>query len=231
MAKMEELKQEIEAVKEMCKPLENAIKTELAKGIENIDTHEFGEAVDALKDFAEVIEKKSKSAYYCSIVKAMEDAEKEDEMMDKINEYLPSTESEKRYYGGRRYMRDYRDTYYPDMYYGGSRDIDRDMGRMYYTNTLSANGNSGNMNMGSGSLNNGNMRTYNESRYDRARRNYTETRDMHRDNSTESKEMKMRELEKYMQELSTDITELVGDMSQEEKNLLRNKINVLSTKI
>lgn len=239
---MEELKKEIESIKDMCKPLEIAIKAELAKGIESIDAHEFGEAVDALKDMSEIVEKKSKTAYYCSIVEAMEKADKEEELMDKVSEYLPETESERRFYscGSRRYMNDYRR--YPEyVYYDDemNRDPYRDTGRMYYNGNSGTgmNNSSGNMSGGNTSgrstngMDGGSMRNFMESRYDRARRNYTEMRDNHKENTPEDKEMKMRELEKYMQELSSDITSLVDDMSQEEKNLLRNKINVLSTKI
>ena len=108
-------------------------------------------------------------------------------------------------YGDRRYYsQNYRMT--PEMY----RDMDRDTGKMYYADA----------NMPS-----------NESRYDKARRHYTETKELHRGNTAEDKEHKMRDLEKLMQELATDITELVADASTEERALLRQKLQVLAQKI
>lgn len=242
MAKMEELKQEIKEIKELCKTLVDGAKSELSGGFDNINGQGLMMTIDMIKDCSEIVEKKSKTAYYCSIVEAMEKADEEEKLMDKVSEYLPETESERRFYGrgSRIYMNDYRK--YPEyVYYDDemNRDPYRDTGRMYYNGNSGTgmNNSSGNMSGGSTSgrstngMDGGSMRNFVESRYDRARRNYTETRDSHKDNSPESKEMKMHELEKYMQELSSDITELVSDMTLEEKNLLRNKINVLSTKI
>lgn len=88
------------------------------------------------------------------------------------------------------------------------RDKDRDKGIMYYTEP-----------------------THEESRYDKAKRMYTETRDKHRENTAEDKQHKMRSLEAYMKELSEDITELIGDMTQEERSLVKNKVQVLAQKL
>ena len=43
-------------------------------------------------------------------------------------------------------------------------------------------------------------------------------------------EKQMKELEKYMGELSKDITEMIADSSQEEKNLLKTKMQTLLQK-
>ena len=85
---------------------------------------------------------------------------------------------------------------------------------MYYTET-------GDMNRSGNS----------ESSYDRAKRMYTETKNTHRDNSTESKQAKMRELEQYTKELAEDVTQLLTDMTQEEKALLKSRMQVLMQKI
>ena len=77
----------------------------------------------------------------------------------------------------------------------------------------------------------GGSRGYSESRYDRARRGYEETKSMHKDNSSESKQMKMKSLEDYTKELASDITDMVQDMSAEEKNLLRAKLQTLAQKV
>lgn len=87
------------------------------------------------------------------------------------------------------------------------RDMDRDYGKMYYTEPMS------------------------ESSYDRAKRNYTETKEMHKNNTPEDKEHKMKSLDSYTKELASDITGMVADMSAEEKNLLRTKLSTLVSKI
>lgn len=74
------------------------------------------------------------------------------------------------------------------------------------------------------------MRT-SESNYDRAKRNYTETREMHKGNTVEDKEHKMKSLDGYVKELGSDITSMIADMSQEEKNLLKTKLSTLVSKI
>ena len=41
----------------------------------------------------------------------------------------------------------------------------------------------------------------------------------------------MKELEKYMKELGADISDMISDMSQEEKTLMKQKMQVLMQKI
>lgn len=64
-----------------------------------------------------------------------------------------------------------------------------------------------------------------------SRRSYMETKETHSGNSAEEKQHKMKELEKYMSELGTDITEMISDASNEEKTLLKNKLQVLAQKV
>lgn len=91
------------------------------------------------------------------------------------------------------------------------RDMDREYGRMYYTEPTSTH--------------------TAESGYDRAKRMYTETKEMHKANTPEDKEHKMKSLDSYTKELASDITDMVADMSAEEKNLLRTKLSTLVSKI
>lgn len=58
------------------------------------------------------------------------------------------------------------------------------------------------------------------------RKNYMESKSMHKDKNTQ-----MQELEKYAQELTSDLIEMVEDATQEEKQYLSNKIAILATKI
>ena len=98
--------------------------------------------------------------------------------------------------------------------------MDRDDRKMYYSEPASNVSGSNNM-----------SRNYSESNYDRAKRNYTETKELHKGNTQEDKEHKMKSLDGYMKELSTDIKHLLGDMTAEEKNLLRTQLSTLVSKI
>lgn len=224
--------------------LAEAIRCEFDKGIENVNTAEMGKATDMLKDAAE-------AEYYARIAKAMEKADSEDEEADKhMLKQLKEEYGEddgRRYYDNYRYMRTGRfapkgrGTYMPrrgyetpieyhmtpEMYREHDpeyyRDMDRDMGRMYYTET----GMSGN----TGNSSRTGMRDGREGRSGASRRSYIETKEMHPDNSQESKQMKMKELEKYMGELSGDITEMIAGASNEEKTMLKAKLQTLMQKI
>lgn len=208
----------IERIHKMIECLTEKALCELDKGIENVNTEEMGEAVDMIKDLCE-------AEYKAVIVKSMKKADEEEEEYNK--ELLRALKDEYGEEGGRRYYDEYRymrtgryapkgkGTYvgrrgyeeppYYHMY--PERDMDREYGRMYYTEPMS------------------------ESNYDRAKRNYTETKEMHKNNTPEDKEHKMKSLDSYTKELASDITGMVADMSAEEKNLLRTKLSTLVSKI
>lgn len=65
-----------------------------------------------------------------------------------------------------------------------------------------------------------------EGRSHLSRRTYMETKEMHSD-----KNVKLKELEKYMQELTTDMVDMIQGASPEEKQLLEKRITALATKI
>lgn len=224
--------------------LAEAIKCEFEKGIDKVNTTEMGKATDMLKDVAE-------AEYYARIAKSMEEAEKEDEesqkyMLKQLKEEYGEDDG-RRYYDNYRYMRTGRfapkgrGTYMPrrgyetpieyhmtpEMYREHDpeyyRDVDRNIGRMYYTET----GMSGN----TGNSSRTGMRDGREGRSGMSRRSYMQTKEMHPDNSQESKQAKMKELEKYMGELSGDITEMIAGASNEEKTMLKAKLQTLMQKI
>ena len=224
--------------------LAEAIKCEFEKGIENVNTSEMGKATDMLKDAAE-------AEYYARIAKAMEEAEKEDEesqkyMLKQLKEEYGEDDG-RRYYDNYRYMRSGRfapkgrGTYMPrrgyetpieyhmtpEMYREHDpeyyRDVDRDIGRMYYTET----GMSGN----TGNSSRTGMRDGREGRSGMSRRSYMQTKEMHPDNSQESKQMKMKELEKYMSDLGVDMAEMIKDMTPEERTLAKTKLTTLVQKM
>lgn len=212
----------IERIHKMIECLTEKALGELDKGVENVNTEEMGEAVDMIKDLCE-------AEYKAVIVKSMKKADEEEEEYNK--ELLRTLKAEygeeggRRYYDEYRYMRTgryapkgkgsyvgrrgYEEPPYYHMY--PERDMDREYGRMYYTEPTSTH--------------------TTESGYDRAKRMYTETKEMHKANTPEDKEHKMKSLDSYTKELASDITGMVADMSAEEKNLLRTKLSTLVSKI
>ena len=102
------------------------------------------------------------------------------------------------------------------------RDMDRGGGRMYYSSgNFTPTGHSSSQSHGSWAEHDAR-----EGRSHMSRKNYMESKEMHRD-----KETQVKELEKYISELTSDITEMIEGASQEEKQLLQRKISTLATKI
>lgn len=193
--------------------------SELDKGIENVNVEEMSEAVDMIKDLCE-------AEYRAVIVKSMKKADEEEEEYDK--ELLRSLKAEYGEESGRRfydhyryangrfapkgkgtYRRGYEEPPYMHMYpeVERMRDIDRDYGKMYYTEPM------------------------NESGYDRAKRNYTETKEMHSGTTPEDKEQRMKALDKYIKTVTNEIIKIVSDnATTEEKSLIKNNMNNLMSK-
>ena len=223
-------------------------------GIDNIEgaaLEELGKWVDIIKDIA-CYDKDMR------IIKAMDEAEENEEKMKYIEEH--EDYPERRYYDNYRYKtsgrfapkgkgsymprRGYEEPPYwhmtPDMYHDWDntteaermRDLDRpSMNRMYYSGSGSSGQTSGSSSMSGGNMggnggNRGGERDSREGRSGNARRGYMETKEMGKD-----KQEKMKELENYMKELSSDVTEMISDASPEEKSMLKQKMQVLMTKI
>lgn len=193
-----------------------------------------GQNLDDLKDFTEIAKNIACFDKDYRIVEAMEKSEDNEDIMRMLEQY--EDYPDRRYYDAYRYAngrfapkgkgtyrRGYEEPPYYHMYPEREhmRDMDRDdRGKMYYSEPASNVSGSNNM-----------SRNYSESNYDRAKRNYTETKELHKGNSQEDKEHKMKSLDGYMKELSTDIKHLLGDMTAEEKNLLRTQLSTLVSKI
>ena len=229
---------DIKKMHEMLEMLVGCAKAEFdKKGIEQIDAEEMGKVTDMIKDLAE-------AQYYRTLVVAMEDSEYgEDYDFEGPMEDRKGYRGQPRSSRTGRYMRRGYDHMMPmgDMEY--MRDMDRDMGRMYYSGSGSQ-GMSGGSGGGSrGSSGGEGSRGYSEGQYGsggrdgregrsgQARRGYMESKEMHKGNSPEDKKEKMKELEHYMQELGTDLSEMISDASPEEKNMLKAKMQTLITKI
>lgn len=192
-----------------------------------------GQNLDDLKDFTEIAKNIACFDKDYRIVEAMEKSEDNEDIKRMLEQY--EDYPDRRFYDAYRYAngrfapkgrgtrRGYEEPPYYHMYPEREhmRDMDRDdRGKMYYSEPASNVSGSNNM-----------SRNYSESNYDRAKRNYTETKELHKGNTQEDKEHKMKSLDGYMKELSTDITHLLGDMTAEEKNLLRTKLSTLVSKI
>jgi hypothetical protein len=205
----------------MIEKLAECAEKQFDNGIESVDTAEMGQVTDMLKDLAEAM-------YYRTLTKAMDDSDPEEimEMFERYGDGGRRYYDHYRYADGRfapkgrgTYRRGYDEPPYyhmtPEMYRSmeNYRDMDRRDGRMYYSEP---------------SMNSG---VHTESRYDMAKRNYTESKELHRGNTPEDKEQKMKELEKYLREIGSDIAELISDASTEEKNLLKNRMQVIMQKI
>ena len=198
------------------KQIMECVKTKVeAMGIDNIE----GQHLEELEKWTEIAKNIVCYDKDYNIVEAMKEAENEDNMraIEMYEDY-----PDRRYYdhyryadgrfapkGKGTYRRGYEEPPYMHMYPEAEhmRDMDRDYGKMYYTEPMS------------------------ETSYDRAKRNYTETKEMHKNNTPEDKEHKMKSLDSYTKELASDITGMVADMSAEEKNLLRTKLSTLVSKI
>lgn len=223
----------------MVEKLTECAKSEMdKKGIEEIDTEEFGKVTDIIKDLSEAM-------YYRTLTEAMKEAEYGEDY-DYIGAY---DEHERKGYRGQprdskgRYISRrgrrmgyeepiYMNDMYPMEYY---RDMDRMDGKMYYTSGSMSTNSMGSQGQSSNSSSNmsGNRgysdrmaRDSREGRSGERRRGYMEAKEQGMD-----KQAKMKELEDYMKELSSDVTEMIGDASPEEKSLLKQKMQVLMQKI
>lgn len=214
---------------------------EASKDESCIDTEELGAVVDMIKDLCG-------AEYHARIAKSMEEADEEESEAEKymlrqlVNEY--GEDDGRRFYDNYRFMksgrfapkgsgtytprRGYSEPYWhmtPDDYHEWkmNRDMDRYKGKMYFSEPITADGQRHSPS--------GDMVNHTESRIDRARRMYTETKQVHNDGTPESKQARMKDLEAYMTELNSDLTELIKDMSAEERALVKNKVSVLATKL
>ena len=196
-------------------------------GIDNFE----GQNLDDLKDFTEIAKNIACFDKDYRIVEAMEKSEDNEDIMRMLEQY--EDYPDRRYYDHYRYAngrfapkgRGTRRGYEEPPYYHMPinyndpeymRDMDKGMGRMYYTEPVVSDNSSSHMI---------------ESGYDRAKRNYTETKEMHKNNTPEDKEHKMKALDGYIKELGGDITQLIGDMTAEERNLMRTKLSTLVSKL
>lgn len=203
------------------------VETQLEGDISQVDAKELGEVADIAKDMAEIMKLCSETEYYSSINKAMEEAAEEDKATAYMEKYIPE------YAYTRNYMprMDYTD--YGRMHYTigrGGRPSSRNYGN------YASNGNSGGSSGGSSGSRGSSQRSYMEDPYMihddwdgrswEARRNYMYGKE---ENKNDSESMK--DLEKYMKSLGEDIVEMVDGMTTSEKNMLKQRLSTLVSKI
>jgi len=138
------------------------------------------------------------------------------------------------------------------------RDMDKESrGVMYFSSPMSGNmsggnasgnsGNSGNSSDGgtrsyTDGYNDGSRRGYEEgmrdgrnqggnSRYERAKRGYEETKEKHKGNTPEDKQLTMREAEKVLNVVFDEIDEMLQDATPEMKNMVKTKTMTRMQKI
>ena len=195
----------MERLKAMKERLMSCVESQMGD-LSKTNAEELGEVVDMIKDLEETI-------YYCTVVEAMEDKEKEPTrsmMYYPVMYYSNGGDMSSSSMGNnaRGNGRGYSDGryYYPEPYYYGdaySRGM-RDYGNVYPRE----------------------LRDYREGRSGNSRRMYIESKEMH-----EGKEKQMMELEKYIKELSGDMMEMINDATPEEKEILSQKLSTLAEKI
>lgn len=210
---------------EMIEKLSECAKCEFDNGVENIDTAEMSAVVDMLKDLSEAM-------YYRTLTVAMQESDA-DEIMDMFDRYG----DDRRFFDNYRYKtsgkfapkgkgtymprRGYEEPPYyrmtPEMYREHDPEWYRDMdkntkGVMYYTEPLEH-----------GERNGEHKENLHESRYDRAKRMYTETKDMHKAGTAEDKQITLKEGEKFLNVIFDELEEVMDGSSPEMRSMVKTK--------
>lgn len=218
----------------MIEKLSECAKCELDKGIEKINIKELKEVAETINEFCE-------AEVQAKISRVMDEADAE-ENLAMYEKHGMKYYNNRRYENGRFAPKGRGQRYFMPEYDMDIDHMDYGMGgRMYYNGGSGQSGTNSNNNSNGSQMNsnryysdNGSMQDTRDSREGRsgmARKKYYDSKEMYKGNTAEDKQQKMRELEKYMSELSSDMTEMITDMSQEEKNLLKAKMQTLMTKI
>ena len=212
------------------KQIMECVKTKVeAMGIDNIE----GQHLEELETWTEIAKNIVCYDKDYNIIEAMEKSENEDNMraIEMYEDY-----PERRYYDNYRYKTSGRfapkgrgsymprrgydeQAYYnmtPEMYekYPAEyyRDIDRQSGKMYFTD----------MSMDPS------MRDAKEGRSGMSRKTYMETKQMHTNDTQDSKNIKAKKLDDFFGDLYEDMKEMAHDMSNEEKTVWKQRVAKLN---
>lgn len=201
----------------MLEDVSEAATTELAKGAENVNTKEFGEVVDMIKDLSEAEKNKMEACYYKTLIEAMEDSEYgkdydedgpiwDDERMGypRMRDSRGRYTSSRRGYGQGRGSRRMYDEMMEDPRYMDNR--------MGYSNGAYGGGRRGQtMNQGS--------------RYGYSHDEYMNKIKMHSSNDPETMKKRAKMIDEHMDDMYEMFKEEVQDMSPEEKQMWKSKLN------
>lgn len=238
----EKVEMELKPFETMCEQTLEHLKR-LITGGEGADAQEIltvakvlGEITDIKKDVVEICYKKS-------ILEAMEEADFGQDYDEEGKLYYTGQprDSKGRYMSRRsgKGRRMYNDSMMPmdyqmdmDMYdkYDPKylRDMDKRMGRMYYTDANMSNTNSMNQN---GNMSADSKNNPGGSNYDRAKRTFTEGKMMHNSGSQEDNTANMKSLEAIFNVLDAEMKELAPIMSQAEKTFSKQRITNLTNMV
>lgn len=195
-------------IHDMLEDVSEAASTELAKGTEQVNTKEFGEVVDMIKDLTEAEKNKAEACYYNTLVEAMDNAEYGED----YDEYGPMERRgyNRIGYNGRSYRGSSRRNY--PMH---DRRMQEDMyERMGYSNGAYGGGSRGSSNSQPSNSRYG----YSYDNYMRNRRNYSST-------DPEDKQERMKMMQEYSNDLVGSLSKVMEDVSPEEKQMLKNNLN------
>lgn len=202
-------------IHDMLENVSEAASTELAKGTDKVNTKEFGEVVDMIKDLTEAEKNKMEACYYKTLVEAME----KHEYVEDYDEYGPVDNDRMGYprnrdSRGRFVSNRSRRSYSHDDMWDDPRFLEYVGNKMGYSNGA----------YGGGSRN---MTTNKGSRYGYSYDNYMNRRSNYSMNDPEDKQERIKMLDEYTQDLVGSISDVMKDVSPEEKNMLRNKLTKL----
>lgn len=222
-------------IHDMLENVSEAATTELSKGTEAINTHEFGEVVDMIKDLTEAEKNKMEACYYKTLVEAMEDAEYgkdydeegpiwDDERMG----YLRMRDSRGRYTSSRRgYNGQGRGRRNYDEMMEDPRFMEEMESRMYgernsmgYSNGAYGGGRRG-QTSNMGSMGSGNS----SSRYGYSHDDYMQKKSSMQGNDPETMKKRAKMIDEHMDDMYEMFKEEVQDMSPEEKQMWKSKLN------
>ncbi len=266
----------IKRIHEMVEELTECTLSAIKANESRVGDFEIPDVIDMIKDLC-CAEKDAREAKEKE--KEEEDEKKENEYFLKmLKEEYGDDEGERRFYDNYRYKssgrfapkgkgsymprgrRGYEEPPYyhmtPEMMREHDpeywRDMDRNMGKMYYTDGGNSGGqsggsmNGGNMGGNAGGstrgyedgFNDGNRRGYEDgyrdgesrgrsqggnSRYERAKRGYEESKEKHKGNTPEDKRMNMAEFEKVLNIVLDEIDDMLQDAPTEMKNMAKTK--------
>lgn len=209
----------------MIEKLAECADAELAKGIDKVDTEEMEKVIC-------MIDKLAEAEYYAQVTKAMDEAKEEKELMAKMGyQNMPyhdmpyhDMSDNMAYYDDIRYYRG-QPRNQEGRYKEDGRPNVEPRRRMYdpYVNpTMTSLDMYGQMpdKMPKEFRNANMMHDEKEGRWGNARKRYMETKEQHSDD----KPMKLKDLDVAMTDLGTDIKEMVMGMTPEEKTMAKTKL-------